>query len=66
MRLAQRAYERYNRRKGAPEEDRVLLPPFDHIHNKGLNNALKFFGQKHPLKAANVRQKLGLKDGEEA
>ncbi|MDP7011716.1 MAG: hypothetical protein QF685_10080, partial [Verrucomicrobiota bacterium] len=66
MRLAQRAHERYNRRKAGNEEDRVLLPPFDHIHNKGLNSALKFFGQKHPLKAANLRQRLGLKDGEEA
>ena len=66
MRLARRAYERYNRRKAGTEEDRVLLSPFDQIHNKGLNNALKFFGQKHPLKATNLRQRLGLKDGEEA
>ena len=64
MRLARRAYERYNRRKEGTEEDRVLLPPFDQIHNKGLSSALEFLGQNQPLKAANLRRRLGLKSGE--
>jgi hypothetical protein len=66
MRLAQRAHERYNRRKAGNEEDRVLLPPFDHIHNIALNRAIQFLGSNQPLKAANLRQRLGLKDGAEA
>ena len=66
IRLAKRAYERYNRRKAGTEEDRVLLPPFDHIHNIALNSALKHFGEQQPLKAANLRRRLGLKAGEEA
>lgn len=66
IRLAQRAYERYNRRKEGTEEDRVLLPPFDHIHNTALNRALQFFGSNHPEKVENLRFKLGLKPGEEA
>jgi hypothetical protein len=66
IRLAQRAYERYNRRKEGTVEDRVLLPEFDHIHNKALNSALKFFGSNQPMKAANLRRRLGLKNDEEA
>lgn len=64
MRLAQRAYERYNRRKAGTEEDRVLLPPFGQIHNKALNFVLESAG--NTLKGANLRRRLGLKPGENA
>ena len=66
IRLAKICYERYNRRKEGTEEDRVLLPPFDHIHNTALNRAINFLSSSHPLKGANLRRRLGLKDGEKA
>jgi len=66
IRLAQRTYERYHRRKVGTEEDRVLLPPFEHIHNSALNKALKDLDENRPLAAANLRRRLGLKNGEEA
>ncbi len=61
MRLAKRAYDRYNRRKVGTEEDRVLIPPFEHIHDTTLN---KWLAGAPPLRAANLRRRLGLKEGE--
>jgi hypothetical protein len=70
IRIAQRTHESYNRRKVGTEDDRVLLPSFLHIHDTALNRCLQMLTNADPLgggpiKAANLRRRLGLEEGKE-